>query len=223
MIELQWNYFVKFNDKSAPEKQTIIVRLNGRSFSFKIKHTARTWGIDIESLLKTYAKNIFKPESSIKNFLRKNSEPISNIFGLLFFSFILIGCFYSTSQLIEYNQNLIENEINMESINSIENIRVMINKLFEVTAYGVWEQHYFKIFIYIVLGAAISILAASLLSRSVQGRSEGFILLSKKTFEKREAYIKAQNKFWLVFFASLSVSILAGIIANFIFQYLTSK
>ena len=89
-LHLKWDFVVRFQDKKVPEKQRIQVsfvatgisselideqflslgvptylRRTGGFVSFRIEHTARTWGADIEALLTNHIESIINPPSKI--------------------------------------------------------------------------------------------------------------------------------------------------------------
>ena len=108
-LHLSWDFIVKFQDKEVPEKQkiqlsfissgnyvpdfdkNIFIVSSGRGvlesgiINFRIEHTARTWGTDIESLLSNHIQHILKPISKIKQFIRKYHGFISFISAIIFF------------------------------------------------------------------------------------------------------------------------------------------
>lgn len=100
-VHLTWNYLIQFGKTRPPEAQEINLSfvsskrsssvrhqlalfgdsvrnvITGRGYiSYRIKYTARTWGADIEGLLKNYIKNTLHTESFIRKFVRRHSELI---------------------------------------------------------------------------------------------------------------------------------------------------
>src|SRR6185436_4636512 len=125
-IHLSFQYLIRFLDKKVPEKQEINISFipsrekledseitfgekTVQSFAqrvtpevsmgfiqFTIKHTARTWGADIESLLSNHFKSIMLPEAPSKRFLREYKGTIALcmfliIFGLGIYSAITVS------------------------------------------------------------------------------------------------------------------------------------
>jgi hypothetical protein len=112
-VHLQISYLIRFNDPKSsdglgkPEKQEIEISIvtsgirRYRAVNFEsinifpfetdghfeiiIKHTAITWGSDIESTLTRHIKTLLKDESKIKKFIKKHSIGIGLSIGALFF------------------------------------------------------------------------------------------------------------------------------------------
>ena len=81
-VHLSWTYLIQFQGKTAPEKQQIDVTLHGASkfavqtesglisgpggyIFIRISHTARTWGVDMESLLLGHFRTLIRAEPKI--------------------------------------------------------------------------------------------------------------------------------------------------------------
>jgi hypothetical protein len=102
----KWTFLIKFPDRDAPERQQVEVTFNSRSFllpnrvttvfaprmrpvgfHFRIEHTARTWGVDIESLLSNHLRTTrMVPTSRVRRFLEKNQPATGFVSGIAFFS-----------------------------------------------------------------------------------------------------------------------------------------
>ena len=104
---LSWTLLIRFPSKPAPEKQDIDVSIvcSGRHFipifdnpvmiahrlnspstgyiSLRIRHTARTWGADIEALLGNHIRTLLKVRSKWNVFLTTHHEKIGAIAGPL--------------------------------------------------------------------------------------------------------------------------------------------
>ncbi|TQI71265.1 hypothetical protein JM79_2192 [Gramella sp. Hel_I_59] len=103
-IHLTWQYLIKFRDKKNYEMQEVTISLVGNSqdsisydedfggyypghnrIFIRIKHTARTWGADIENLIIKHLKTYVNKDPKILNFFRFNPERIEYLlFSLLF-------------------------------------------------------------------------------------------------------------------------------------------
>jgi len=89
-VHLSWTYLIRFRDKRVPEKQQIEMSIvaghasrrlssleeamfffegfhdSGGYIEIKISHTARSWGVDMESLLTGHVNTLLKDESPLK-------------------------------------------------------------------------------------------------------------------------------------------------------------
>jgi hypothetical protein len=125
---LSWTYLIKFQDKRFPEKQQIElaivtnqdnpplyiedgVRIINRSrivhgmpgfshIDLRVSHTARTWAVDVESLLTGHIKTWLCAQSGLKQFITKHSGWIGFSFGFLFFVLSMLGAYFTASQFV---------------------------------------------------------------------------------------------------------------------------
>lgn len=109
---LTWTFLLPFPGENNPKKQEIeVLFLSDRSMlsseydeilsplgirapsfiHYKIRHTARTWGADIESLISTYIKGLLVKETPLRSFLRNHSIKVGLFSGLLMFMTIMYG------------------------------------------------------------------------------------------------------------------------------------
>ncbi len=120
-VYLTWKFLVKFEDKDSPEVQEVSISFISNDepkkydfeenninwffyrrsdVSLRIKHTARTWGVDIEGLISRHMDWIVKPQKKFLIFIRGRSyhegtHP-SILFIMLFSSwYILFNALWS--------------------------------------------------------------------------------------------------------------------------------
>jgi hypothetical protein len=236
-VNLSWSFLVKFQDRDHPEKQVIemsfvskesgnMMFLNsddspfinfsrfsdGGYISFRIEHTARTWGADLESLLGGHIKHILLPESKTRAFVRKHSSVISLLLATIFFVSSIFACFYSAAKISE-EQISILTPILVDS----ENINLKLNSLINFTASGFWGKFFFSVFVFTILSLITAIFLGSWASSSGDSRKPSYILLTKKSEQYKVLAEAKYSRQWKSFIASILVSIITGVIANVIF------
>lgn len=233
-VHLSWSYLVKFQNSTLPEKQTIEFSFNtnglGRMIdlfdsedlsirylgsgyiSFRISHTARTWGADIESLLSGHIKHTLLPEHKLRAFVRKHSGKISMIFASTFFTSSLIACFYSANKI-----GLRKIELLRPIIKDVNNIDLKLNTLLNMMASGFWGTFFFSVFVFTIFSLIVAIMLGTWAESTANTKQPSYILLTKKSEQyKKQADSKYRFK-WFSFLASIATGIIAGIIANIIF------
>lgn len=236
---LSWSFLVQFEDRSHPEKQEIELSfvtkgsggiaifdtedspvvpisrfLGGGHISFRIKHTARTWGADIESLLSGHIKHILLPEVKIRSFIRRHSGKIATAFGIAFFVSSIAACFYSASQA---------EKARLASLKPIladsTNLDLKLNTLLDMVARGYWGTFFFSVFIFTIFSLVVAILLAIWAEMSADTHQPSYILLTKKSEQyKQQADAEYRSKF-LSFLTSIGIGILTGVVSNIIFTY----
>ena len=121
-LHLTWSFLVEFQDKQVPEKQEIEVSFiasgmqgpfygedmpiiissrmtKGGFINFRIRHTARTWGADIEALLSGHINNMLVPQPKLRKFIWKHSFKIGLGVSITFFVTALFLSFSTASSL----------------------------------------------------------------------------------------------------------------------------
>lgn len=237
-LNLSWSFLVKFRDKEQPEKQEIelsfitkasgnisifnsedspIIPLSkmfggGGFISFKVFHTARTWGADIESLLSGHVKHILIPEGKVRSFLRRHSGKISLSFGLTFFLGSIYACFYSAGIISS------ENLTNLQPIITNPNlVNEKLNKLLELMVSGYWGKFFFSVFIFSIFSLIMAIFLGTWAENSANTKRPSYILLTRKSEQyKKISESKYSNKF-MSFMLSICVGVATGIVSNILF------
>ncbi|MDP2362320.1 MAG: hypothetical protein Q8M94_00980, partial [Ignavibacteria bacterium] len=242
-VHMSWDFIVTFPDKKIPEKQKIQISFvsTGRflpefdrdSFivlhraeyergfiNFRIEHTARTWGADIESLLSNHINSILQKDSKIKSFIRRYSGKISFAVAALFFISSLIFGFISANSFA--NDRIIEVQKQISSFNNVtvESLNSKIDYLTNFMAGGAWSRYYFALVVFIILSLVIAISLAIWVEGSADTQEPSFVLLTKESKRHKDQVLKKLNKNWLSFFGAIATAIITGIISNYLFSKL---
>jgi hypothetical protein len=230
-VHLTWVYLITFQDKAAPEKQQIdLTFLSGRHndpeegsyivvqnistgrINLRIAHTARTWGVDLESLLTGHIDSLFKKESGAKIFIIRHSNKLGLIAGLVTYLIVVFGTFFATHRFAEWQ---------LDKIKAVTTLQITekIDFLAARYAEGSWTQ--FNLLLTVFLLAAIigAIAIAAWVSVSAENRPRSFVLLSRKAEEDRVKALRKRQRQWLNFGASMITSILSGFVANALFAW----
>ncbi|MFV7236336.1 hypothetical protein [Flavobacterium sp. ZB4R12] len=126
-VHLTWQYLVKFRDKDTFEKQEISIsfitdnngsipsfdgevhhRYFNSGINFRISHTARTWGADIEAMLTKNLQTMIQKENKFLDFFKFNNERVGHLISAFLISTTLIISLINTSTIIksgEYSNN----------------------------------------------------------------------------------------------------------------------
>ena len=232
-IQLSWSFLIQFNDKDAPEKQTVVVtistmeryiehfrrydrvrRLGG--IYIEINHTARTWAEDIASMLEHHAKSILKEESKAHQFLRENQELLAGIVGLLFFIFCLFG---ATIWLNQVTQQQIE--VTKEFMRNHSTIEEQVSYLVGYITTNDASRMSLKLTIYILAGMLLSAVSIAWMSSYPITLPPSFLILTRKSQEHKLERLALDNKKLQGFLISTVGSLLISLIGNYIFFLFT--
>lgn len=234
---LSWSFIVKFRDRDHPEKQEIdlsflasapgtiafgesenaalvpIARfVSGGHIAFRIRHTARTWGADIEGLLRGHAKHMILPQSITREFAQKHSGKIGMLIALLFFVGTIAACLVTADHLAAGQLKLISDLL--QTPNAID---LKLNKLLNLAAEGFWGKYFFSVLIFVLFSFVTSILLGIWAENSADTRRPSYILLTKKSEQKKMEQDQRYKFRWFSFIGSIVVSIATGIGSNILF------
>ncbi|KUI97156.1 hypothetical protein [Vibrio sp. MEBiC08052] len=138
-LRIIWTYLIQFPNKPTPEKQEITLTIFSDStrflkvgnavmrketsnhdglINFKIAHTERTWGDDIQAILEKEVSSVFIEKSTISSFFEK-AIPLIALF--IFFSGIIIPD-YIKSKIVEsdYLKLVTSTGIDMDKLQSFD-------------------------------------------------------------------------------------------------------
>lgn len=234
---LSWSFLVQFEDRSHPEKQEIELSfitksaggiaifdteespiiplsrfLGGGHMSFRVKHTARTWGADMESLLSGHIKHMLLPEGKFRSFIRRHSGKIATLFGFTFFVSSLAACFYSAGKA-----ELKRLEILKPILADGANLDLKLNTLLDMVARGYWGTFFFSVFVFTIFSLVAAIVLGGWAEASADTHRPSYILLTKKSEQyKQEADSEYRSKF-LSFIASIVTAVITGVTGNILF------
>lgn len=227
---LTWVYLITFQDKATPEKQQIdltfqaarrhdsdesvltLLNISTGQIMFRIAHTARTWGVDLESLLAGHIDGLLKKESRTKSFIIRHSGKLGVIAALVTYLIVVFGSFLATRRFAAWQIDKIQAAT---ALQVSEKIDFMTARYAE----GSWTQFTLLLTVFL-LAALIGAIAIGIwVSDSGENRPSSFVLLSRKAEEERVEALNKRERRWLIFGASVLTSILSGFVANALFAW----
>lgn len=233
-VRMTWSYLIQFADKNIPEKQEIELMIiatpqdnmieddditvffpNYGKFVITIKHTARTWGTDMEGLITNKINSLLNPCSKFKEFIRKKNFQIGVSAGLLFLITSIVSIFLYTKS---FNKNELENV--MSFINSGFLIDEKINFILTYIAQNSQNIFFLKSLFFILVSTIIAIMIGTWIGMLADIKTKSFLLLTTASTKNREQQIKKDERKVIYFFVSIIVSIVTSVIANFIFGWI---
>lgn len=213
-VHVTWQFLLKFNNKESYEKQEISISFNSDSsiyvdfpnsdshyhyadtaVTFRISHTARTWGADIEALLTKHLSNLTKkPNKFIDTFKYNSESAISLYFGT-------IGVI--TIIFLLYNTNL---------------------RLHNTTEYSIieWVHYYGSIPILFYIIYVIQKISVFFLEELTFYSKPSFVLLTSQSFKNKVKRNKKYKSSVLCYFGTAILTIILGIITNYLYAKIFS-
>lgn len=244
---LNWTYLIRFQDKEVPEKQQIEMSIStshasesievdtgyvrvwhpvyyyfGEHIHIRISHTARTWGVDIESLLTNHIKSLMRKQNRLERLICKYNWLIGLLLGVVFFGLTVAGAFICTKRVIKAQQSLAEPFLE-SPMDSQAAVAERVNFLIEGAASGTWALYFFLLAGFMIVFFIIAIIIGVLIAGFADNRPRSFLLLTEKSKEKCNEWHRSQKRDWLRLIVAMPVSILSSIIASGIFSIICKR
>ncbi len=240
-VHLSWIFLLRFQDKTTYERQQIDVSIvtehtmslsleefHGPIFSaihqlkgfigFRISHTARTWGADIEALLTGHINNIKKPIHPVKKFIREHDAWIGLGVGGFFLLASILSSFYTTQRMLRSHT---ESAKHLQGIGGDLNSK--IDYLVSISASGMWERYFFYASSFILIAFILSIVFGIWAGISADINEPSFLLLTRQSERRKEKQLAKNKRNWRTFALSIGLSIVTGVIGNMLFAWLLEK
>lgn len=239
-VHLTWVYLVKFQKKNAPEKQQIDIRFStdrdggeivhedgiiirrGKRWygpghiSFRISHTERTWGVDIESLLTGHIKTLLKPQGKTSDFITKHSGKIGFLIGVSFIASAIAVVFYSIKKFTNSYLSEFVN-ISNKTLSASDLLSQKVDFLIEIITKGLWPRFSVYIISFLFVSLVLSILLAIWVEFKADNKPSSFVILSKASKEFQRKTLEKRRRDWFFFGVSVVTSIATSVVANIIF------
>ena len=232
---MTWSYLIQFPDKGVPEKQEIEIMIASTpqgnviesdgipvffpifgQFMITIKHTARTWGADIEALITNQINSILMPCSKIKDFVRKKSGTISVLAATLFLLSALLSIFFSTHA---FNAREIATASNFISQNHDLNSKT--DYLLNYIAKNAQNLFFLKSQLFIVSSIFLAIILGFWVENLADNKEISYLVLTREAKKSRDTQVKKSRRKSIWFWISIAVSILTGVASNYLFKWMT--
>ncbi|MFD0976508.1 hypothetical protein [Salinimicrobium gaetbulicola] len=207
-VHLTWQYLLKFRDKDSFEKQEISISFQTSNdgnpvgsmdefyhpyrnvVGFRISHTARTWGADIEGLLSKHINTITNKDSKFLDFFKYNDDAVENIVSVFLFGITLIFSISKTNQILD------------------------------VTDTSVLVKHYGNLIFLFFGIYVLTRITIVILERFEIFSSPSFVRLTKETEKHKIKKLKSYKRRWAKYFGTIILSLIIGILSNVLYKFL---
>lgn len=211
-VHLTWQYLVKFKDKSSFEKQEIALSFltdsdgpipfmdEGMSIpfyengiNFRISHTGRTWGADIEAILTKHLKTIVQEESKYIRFFKYNNESVDYVLSAILIGITLVFAVLRTDRL-----RIIKEDLNDPTY---------------------WIHHYGS-YIFLFFGIYFLFKITMLILEEIQYYgAPSFVILTPESEKYKIKRLSSYRKKVFKYLGTVILSILIGIVTNVLYNY----
>ena len=244
-VHLSWTYLIRFQDRSVPEKQEIDVTFSagaggaiirgsapmpviealpwfGRGYiTTQVKHTARTWGVDIDSLLEGHIKTLSRPETTIRQWISRQSGKFGVISAITFLAATTGAAYFSANHFL--NDQLTRVQAFLQTGASTPSISDKLDFLLRLAAEGSWPRFAFMIGSFALLAIILSIVFGVLIESTADNKPYSFVTLTDKAEKRKESLLKKERRKWASFLGSLASGIAIGVASNAVFALSLAK
>lgn len=237
-LHLSWAFIVQFQDRPAPEKQEIDISFVTQAHAgpaydddlplyigpfsrphgivaLRIKHTARTWGADMESLLSGHIRNLIETPTKFRSFIKKHSGRVGFGVGATFFVASLVACFFTATSLWDSQEQVVS-----ELLATSADPALKLNFIIETISSGLWSRYFFAVLMFLIFSFVAAIFLGAWAESASDLDKPSFLLLTKKSKENRDKKIKKYNRKEHSIFRSIVIGVVAGILANYLFHFM---
>lgn len=241
-LHVSWVFLVKFKDKSYPEKQQIDVSfltsvhplmidreipvfvsagsMTGH-IEYRIAHTARTWGSDIDALIGSHLKGVVDDIPASRKWLSKHGDKLS----IFTFCFLLLSAvvavFVATTDFVSKQREVVENLPGSSVVGLVS--PEQISYLLDLMAAGTWERTLLISSAFLLLSLVVSILVAVWVGSTADNLPPSFLLLTKESVRRKKRILaKRQNK-WFSFLSALAFGAATGVVGNILYAIWFAK
>lgn len=240
--QLSWTYLIRFHDRSVPEKQQIDVTFKtgvggaidlefsvfepmpwiGRGYvATQVKHTARTWGVDIDSLLEGHIRTLARPVSSARKWISRHSGKLAVLSGLSFMSATAGGAYYSANRFLIQQLDQVHTFLQTEGASP--SVSDKLDFLLRLAAEGSWPRFAFMIGSFALFALIASIAFGILIGSTADNKPRSFIVLTDKSETRKQELMRKEQRKWLSFVGSIATGIAVGVVSNVIFSVALAK
>lgn len=240
-VTLALTYLVEFPERPNPERQQIDITFardssylteaqDGivirRSMSFgsrgfvavRIAHTAKTWGVDIESLIKNLVGKRFVARGVCRRLVNSNIGKITFLSSLLLFVFLVSVSFYASSGFEDTYFESYESLIGEGG--SIED---KLDYMVKANYGGLWFNYYYWSSVSIFIFMILSFIGGALTFASLLDRAKSHVCITEKSIESYDQEYKNSVKSRWKSFVLWLLTLGTGLLVNYIFYILVTK
>lgn len=239
---LSWTYLVRFQDRSVPEKQQIEATFSagsidasgteslmfdpmpwfGRGYiTTQVKHTARTWGVDIDSLLEGHIRTLARPVGSIRKWISKHSGKFGVLSGLTFMTATAGAAYYSANQFLSEQLDRVHSFLQVKG--AVPSVSDKLDFLLRLAAEGSWPRFIFMIGSFALFAIIMSVAFGILIESTANNKPRSFIILTDRSEARKQTQLRKEQRKWLSFLGSLIAGIGVGVASNVVFSVSLAK
>jgi hypothetical protein len=206
-VHLTWVIFMQFPGSSLPEKQSIDLSivankdnenplfdvedmfrlktyLSDGCIYYSISHTMRSWGADIQSLLKNHISTVMEKESFFREYIRNKADMFSVLVAICLLALPVVVLIHYYYQYSGERKAMVDYFLKEAG----QNIDVKINYLISIVSDGFWGRYMFFGIVSMLLALVLSVAAGAMMDYILEKRPPSFILLTSKSKSEKDRF-----------------------------------
>ena len=188
------------------------------SVAFRVQHTARTWGADIQALLDGHLTGLLTPESKVKTFVRTHNAKIQTLTFAAIMACMLISSYLASQNLFaELNRKFLE--IIAGNMSQDGKMNAILAAIYQ----DPWNSFSFYTLVYFILSLLGGIFVAVWMDSTLTRSKPSFLLLTPVAERDRKETLGRYHFQWYSFFGSMLFSVIAGLISSIIYANFWGK
>lgn len=237
-----WIWLVKFSDREIPEKQEISISFHGGQkgstsekiiiddsiaykttdggIDYRISHTDRSWGSDIDSLIHGYIQTKTFEKSAIAKFSSKHSSIIIGIIGSIIS--IASAIIVALSQNYFVDDNIDKIRQGWKSQETITGLSQRVDYIVNIISTEINVATLISISIYL-LTIFLSFAFSSILVNDLKDNKPSYIFFTQKTREQKKSDLEKEKNSTLKLTAAWIATLLVAIISKLIVTIIMSN
>lgn len=241
-LHVRWDWLVRFQDKRVPERQGIEATFvasdgttHGRfsisndpdtwspgsagSIAYRIEHTARTWGSDIEALLSAHFTGIVTSGSGLRALLNRNSSTVGVAGGGVFAIGSLVGAYTALSAFASAHASEVARLMGGPVANDVPALDQKLRRLFEYWSSGADHKFGFGLSLFLMVSLLGGLSVGTWIGSLLDSRAPSFIVFSKHDQLHKVDVLHRLDRQWQTVLLALGTSVFAGVLGNWIFRW----
>ncbi|WP_411680437.1 hypothetical protein [Clostridium thailandense] len=239
VLHLSWTYLIQFPGKTVPEKQKIRLAfktqaaynkysafeyvagissdiLKGGVVEYKIEHTYRSWGVDIENILVNQIKQIIENPRKIQQSIAKHKGKIAIISSAAITSGILSIPIRAIYHLQDKELSIANGKVKELGTNLNGKLDYLINYI----ASSSQDKYSILLFSSAVVSLIMFLFILFYIIDKLDIGDISYILLTEESRKIKAQDECKEKKRWLMIIGTLIMGILTGVLGNFVYAYL---
>lgn len=187
----------------------------GGGIGYEISYTARTWGVDIENLIRKAIESTFIQKNKIKEMVTKVQGMLSILIPAIIYTIIfMLNSLYVKSHFYRTEQNIITQ---ISNIDLSEQFSILARYIGSVPWYQFTRYNNLFLIVMLIICIRFGIYLDDILDDVLDDKSFIFLADSNQMTNVQKMK-KEYGKQKIKYVVTLLINIICGVLANFVFQ-----